>query len=119
MRNLGLHSKSKNEELYGFSPGMLNEHSAVISVSNVENIVDAMYMILFTQKKGFIFNPITINEEVRAISNFFSQAEEIDGISRKVVIKALPAIDQQIVYIFNTSFAQWFFLGIWNQSRHS
>ena len=46
MRNLGLLPKHKEEEVHGFSPGELNAHFAGVSISPLQNIGEAMDIIM-------------------------------------------------------------------------
>ena len=72
LRNLGLLPKRNVKELHGFSPGELNDHFAGISVSSLEDIDDAMDIILSANEEGFSFKPVTLNKVVLAISHFSS-----------------------------------------------
>ena len=117
MRNLGLLPKRKEEDRGGFTPGELNEHFAGISVSPLENLEDAMDIILSADEGFFSFKPVTISDVVLAISHFSSQARGADGVPQNVIVKALPVIGNYIVRIFNSSFAQGTFPGPWKQAQ--
>ena len=109
MRNLGLLSKHKQEELHGFMPGELNATFAGISYSPLENLEEAMDIISPTTEDGFSFKPININDVILAILHFSSQAKGVDEVFQSVIVKALPIIGDFLMRIFNSSFAQGIF----------
>ena len=82
MRNLGLLPKRKQEDLGGFRPGELNDHFAGISVSPLENLEDAMDIILSAIEEGFSFKPVSINDVVLVISHFSSQARGLTAFPK-------------------------------------
>ena len=105
MRNLDLLPQRKEDNLHGFTPGELNTHFSGISVSPLENIDEAMKIIRSASKEGFVFKQISLTDIVLAISHFSSQARGTDGIPQKIIVRALPAIGDYLVQIFNSSFA--------------
>ena len=109
MRNLGLLPKRKEEKLHGFTPGELNAHFAGISISLFENIEEAMDIILPENEEGFQFIPVDFNTIVLAISHVYSQAKGVDGVTPKMIAKALPVIGNYLVKILNSSFAHGIF----------
>ena len=117
MRNLGLLPQRKEDDLHGFKPGELNAHFAGISVSPLENIDEAMDIIQSASEEGFFFKPINLTDVILAIFHFSSQARGTDGIPQNIIVKALPAIGDYLVQIFNSSFAQGIFPSSWKQAH--
>ena len=107
MRNIGLLPKRKEDDLHGFKAEELNNHFARISVSPLENIEEAMHIISTADEEGFSFKPINFTDVVLAVLHFSSQARGI--IPQRVIAKALLSIGNQLVQIFNSSFAQGIF----------
>ena len=117
MRNIDLLLKRKEEDLHGLTPGELNAHFSVISVSSFQNIEEATDIILSANEDGFSFKPVNLSEVILVISHFSSQAKGLDGVPQSVIVKALPIIGNYIINIFNSSFAQEIFPSSWKQAQ--
>ena len=117
MRNLGLLSQRKEDDHHGFTPGELNTQFSGISVSPLENIDEAMVIIRSVSEEGFVFKSINLTDVVLAISHFSSQARGTEGIPQKIIVKALPAIGDYLVQIFNSSFTQGIFPSSWKKAQ--
>ena len=76
-----------------------------------------MDTILSPTEEDFSFRQVALSDVVIAISHFSLQARGVDGVPQKVIVKALPVIDEYLVKIFNSYFVQGVFPSSWKRAR--
>ena len=79
MKNLGL-MPAVNDALHGFLPEELNLFFSSISFSPTEDPVTSFNSILTASSEGFVFQEVSVNDVIIAVSHFNTQAKVEDGI---------------------------------------
>ena len=116
MKNLGL-MPTVNDALHGFLPEELNSFFSSISLSPTEDPVTSFNSILSASSEGFVFQEVSVNDVILAVSHFSSQAKGEDDIPQSVIAKALPSIANHLTKLFNTSLKQGIFPEAWKRSH--
>ena len=116
MRNLGLIPKP-SDALHGLLPEELNTYFSRVSFSPSEDPTTSLHSISNAPPEGFMFQEVTVNDVILAVSHFQSQAKGEDGIPQSIIAKALPTIAIHITKLFNASFTNNVFPEAWKISR--
>ena len=112
MRDMGLIPKV-SDALRGYLPDELNLHFSSISISSHEDPLASIDIINNATPDGFVFQKVSVNDVILAVSHFNSQTKGDDGIPQSVIAKALPTIAPYLAKLFNTSLSQSHFPSAW------
>ena len=115
MKTLGLIPEA-SDALHGFLPAELNLHFSNISISPDEDPLYSVNTIKNASTDGFIFERVSENDVILAISHFNSQAKGDDDIPPSITLKALPSIASHLTKLFNASLLKGIFPTAWKKS---
>ena len=97
-------------------PDELNLHYSNISNSPHEDPTASINIINDASTDGFIFQKVSVNDVILAVSYFNSQAKGDDGIPQSIIAKALLTIAPYLTKLFNTSLSTSHFPSAWKKS---